>query len=306
MPVTIEDDDLPGEKPESKPAVKPAPVAKKADPEPEPPKKYQHVSRLVREALAAGLTQDDLDNHPSDVIAAELDRLERITASRTPPKTEPKAETKAEVDPEEAYLAELETTHAPLVKILRQAKKDREELAAIKEQFQKEVEPLKQAEIKRQQLAFDRALDKAFAALPAEYEPLVGTGSIYELSDPGQKGWRGAIYQAAKLEATDSPRQIVAKVLAAAQAVAGPHVKKAAESTSAYDTLPKKPQPKSPVNGRFTKEEFEAAQLHRPNGKQTGHDQLNAVEATRRYLKEIGDPRGDRPAVDFDDDDLPG
>lgn len=302
--IVIDDDDLPGDPP-PKGTVKPAPAPKakvEPDPEPEAPKKFTHSSLLVRKATEAGFTQADLDNFPSEAIWEELDRVTSI--ARAQPKAAVKAEPKAEpVDPDEAYLAELETTHAPLVKILRQAKKDREELLATKE----EVNGLKQSEVKRQQAAFDRALDKAFAALPEEYAEYVGTGSISDLSDPGHLGFRGAIYKAAKLEATDSLKQIAVKIEAAAKSIVGPRIKQVADTTSAYDKLPsRKPQPKDAVNGRFTKEDFEKGHVHKPGGKSTGVDPLDDVEQARRYFKEIGDPRGNHAGVSLDDDDLPG
>lgn len=288
-----------------KPAAKPAPVAKKPESEPvEPAKKHTHSSRLVKAATEAGFTQDDLDNFPSDVIWEELHRIQSITI-KTAPVAQPEVK-KPEVDPEEAYLAELEATHAPLANMLRQSKT---KLAAMeKAQTEKDevIGKLTQAEQKRQQAAFDRALDKAFAALPEEYAEYVGTGSIHDLTDPGHMGFRGAIYKAAKLEATDSLKQIAAKIEAAAKSIVGPRIKQVADTTSAYDKLPaRKPQPKD-AKGKFTVEEFANGQVHRPAGKKTGLEGLSLEEGARRIMKEHGDPRGDRPVIEMDDEEFEG
>jgi hypothetical protein len=300
----IDDDDLP-EPAAAKAAVKPAPAAKKPEPEPEPEpvaKKHTHTSRLVALARAAGFTQDDLDNHPSGVIWEELDR---IGATAKPPAAKPEPKPAApEVDPEEAYLAELEASHAPLVGMLRKTKA---ELAAIKKaqaEKDEQIGKLTAAEQKRADRMRERWLDNAFAALPEEYHELVGTGPLAKIDNPAHQGWRGAIYRSAGLTADDDAEAVAAKVLAAATAKAGPHAKKP-PAAGAYDAAPARVPQKKDANGRFTKEDFEAGHLNRPNGKQTGKDQLDDKAAARRYFNEIGDPRGQRPAVEIEDDDVP-
>lgn len=297
----ITDDDLPGDPPAPSPRPAPSPPVA---PEP-PPKKHQHSSRLTKLALEMGYTQADLDDHPSEAIWEDIERVRAVEVPRpaaavapTPPTPEPPA------DPDEAYLSELEKVEPHLARLQRQARKDLQEVRAQLKAKDEVLETLTKAEQQRQSRAVTRMVDLAFAALPEKFHELVGVGAIEELTDPGQKGWRGAIYQAAKIAATDGTRAIAQKILAAATAVCGDRVKET--PTDPYGRLPATPPrpvpPKDPVNGRFTAEQFEQGQIHRPNGRQTGHDQLSAVEATRRYLKEIGDPRGDRPVVEFDED----
>ena len=304
------DDDLPGDpepkKPEPKKNVAP-PAAKKPEPEPEPePKKHRHTSRLVALAAEYGLTQDDLDNHPSEVIWEEIHRLQQLEAARKPApaaQAEPAKKDEPEVDEDEQYLAELKEVDPKLEKIIRRAM-SRDDLKPINEKLAR-LDALEKAEQARQARQANDLLDAAFEALGDKFEPLVGKGSIAEVN-PGEQGWRGAIYAKAKIDfATDSPSRINAKIKAAAQALAGDRVKeKEPEAANDYEAAAQggaKTPPRA-ANGRFTAADFERGQIHRPNGKQTGLEQLDAVEATRRYLKEHGDPRGDRAPIEFDED----
>lgn len=305
------DDDLPGNPEPKKPSAetkKPSPETKRPateTPEPEPePKKHRHSSRLMRLAEDYGFTQDDLDNHPSEVIWEEIHRLQQLEAAR---KSAPQPETQKaepEVDEDEQYLAELKEVDPKLEKIIRRAM-SRDDLKPINEKLAK-LDALEKAEQARQARTANDLLDAAFEALGEKFEPLVGKGSISEIN-PGEQGWRGAIYAKAKIDhASDSPSRINAKIKAAALALAGDRVKeKETEAPNAYEAAAqsdKRSQPSRDTNGRFTAADFERGHVHRPNGKQTGLDQLDAVEATRRYLREHGDPRGDRASIEFDED----
>lgn len=304
------EDDLPGnpEPKQPEPKKKPAPpAAKQPEPEPEPePKKHRHTSRLVAVAAEYGLTQDDLDNNPSEVIWEEIHRLQQLEAARKPAaqaQPEKKPEPEAEKDPDEEYLAELEEVDPKLAKIVRRAL-SQEHLKPINEKLAR-LDELEKAEQARQVRSMQSMVDNAFAALGEQFEPLVGKGSIEDITDPGQQGWRGAIFGRAKIDfATDTQARINAKIAAAAKALAGDRVKEPApEHKTAYDALAdRRPTPPRDTNGRFTAADFERGHIHRPNGKQTGLDQLDAVEATRRYLKEHGDPRGERASIEFDED----
>lgn len=313
---TQPDDDLPDDPapgPKKQPAQKPA---RRPDPDPDPepaaePKKHTHTARLTKLALEMGFTQADLDDFPSDVIWEEIDRIRAAEArpADPPPRPEPAAAAARPADPDEEYLAELEKVDPALAKLLRRAAAG-PDLKPIHEKLAK-LDALEAAEQRRQARATTRAIDAAFAALPAKFLPLVGEGPIEELTDPGQKGWRGAIYQKAGLAAGDGPKAVAAKIARAAEEVAGPHVKEPA-AASAYDRAangtPKapRPDPARDPNGRFTAEDFARGQVHRPTGRQTGPDNLDDVEQARRYMREHGDPRGSLPRAVIEDDDLPG
>lgn len=303
------DDDLPGDpepkKPPPKKNVAP-PAAKQPEPEPEPePKKHRHSSRLTALAGEYGFTQADLDDNPSEVLWEEIHRLQQIEAARKPVQqvqTEKKAEPEVEKDPDEEYLAELAEVDPKLAGLIRRLKST-DHLKPINERLEK-LDALEKAEQARQARHATEIVDAAFAALGEKFEPLIGSGPIADLADPGQRGWRAEIYQRAKIDfANDSPSRISAKIKAAALALAGDRVKeKEPEPTNDYEAAAdRRPQPRG-TNGRFTAADFERGQIHRPNGKQTGVDQLDDVEAARRYFREHGDPRGHHAPIEFDED----
>jgi len=303
-------DDLPGAEPAESVAARKPPGGKDAPADrPEPaPKKYTHTSRLTKLALEHELTQEDLDKFPSDAIWEEIDRIRGTTQPQRqePPAAAKPAEKPATpADPDEEYLAELEKVDPQLAKLMRRAIA-KDDLKPIQEKLEK-LDRLEAAEQQRQARAVTRALDDAFAALPEKFAALVGEGPIEELTDPGQKGWRGAIYQAAKIQPGDGRKAIAQKIAAAAEAVAGSRVKDApADPYAAAAARPAKPTPpRDPGNGRFTVPEFNGGLIHRPNGKQTGADPLDDKEQARRYFKDHGDPRGNAPRLEVEDDDLP-
>ena len=303
---TITDDDIPGAEPAESAAARTPPGGKDApaDARQPAPKKYTHSSRLTKLALDLGFSQQDLDKFPSDAIWEEIDRIRGTTQPQRaePAKPEPKA---PPADPDEEYLSELEKVDPQLAKLMRRAIA-KDDLKPIQEKLEK-LDRLEAAEQQRQARAVTRALDDAFAALPEKFAALVGEGPIEELTDPGQKGWRGAIYQAAKIQPGDGRKAIAQKIAAAAEAVAGSRVKDApADPYAAAAARPAKPTPpRDPGNGRFTVPEFNGGLIHRPNGKQTGADPLDDKEQARRYFKDHGDPRGNAPRLEVEDDDLP-
>lgn len=303
MPIE-DDDDLPGEAvPLPKPA-KPKTLTSLTpnDPEPESPppapKKHEHTDFLVSRAKQFGFSQRDLDNHPSNVIWEEINRIIALQQARQPNPSAPK-----EPEPEDEVEAFLKTCEdEPTAKMIRALAK-RADQKEVREKLAK-IDAMEAKEKARTDRAANEAVNDGFANLPDEFKSLVGDGDMEELNDPGARGWRLEIYRQAKINTdTDSQRTINKKIREAAAAVAGDRIKpkkKAAEGATAYDDeTPGQPRG---TNGRFTKEQFEQAQITKPNGKKTGIDQLSPVDGMRRILKEAGDSRGDRPSIDFDED----
>lgn len=303
MPV-FDDDNLPGDPP----PLPPTPAARQTAPEPEAPKKHVHSSRLVKLAQEMGYSQHDLDNFPSEAIWEDIERVRAVETARKPaapvatPTTQP-----TPADPDEAYLDELSQTHPDLVRVIKKAlTKPKFELP---EDAKEKLDRLEKAEQTRQARALDRALDDAFAALPEGYGELVGDGEYGEV-DAIQQATRVAIFRAAQVDATkDGKKAIAAKIAAAAKTVAGSRVKEPPPSAyqQAASRQPNPPvhvratPPKDPVNGRFTKEDFGAGTIHRPDGKRTGIEGMTLEEGVRQIMRKNGDPRGDRPVIDIDD-----
>lgn len=302
------DDDLPGdETPPKKPAAKPKP---KSTPEPAPqepaPKKHVHTQRLVNIAAEMGFSQADLDNHPSDVIWEEIHRLNTLAAEQEKARSAPAPAPKVEVpvDEEEAFLAEMEANAEIDPRYVKKLKKDRERLKALEEKAAR-IDQLEAAEKARTGRQQTEMLDTAFALLGKRFEALVGTDSLSDLTDPGQKGWRTEIYRKAKVDfAKDSQRAINKKILDAAVALAGARVEEEPE-TNEYDRKPVRK--KDPETGRFTSEDFDRAVTMRPSAKRPAIPEISGVEALRQHFAANGDPRGSRNYTDPDDtDDLPG
>lgn len=317
--VQIDDDDLPDEPQaadrqpaEPKKPAKPQQPAREPQAAAEPPaqKKPAHSTVLLKAAAEFGFTPDDLEGFSADEIWEELHRLRTLEAAKPQQQqkpAEPTAPAKPPADPDEEYLAELEKVDPQLTRLLRKAIAG-QDLKPIHEKLSK-LDALEAAEQTRQARALDRAIDAAFAALPEKFLPLVGEGPIAELTDPGQKGWRGEIYRVAGIKPGDTARQIAAKVAKAAEERAGQFVKEPA-AQSAYDRTPPAPKPPAAdrprdANGRYTVGDFNGGLVHRPNGKQTGIEQLEPEEKARRAFREAGDPRGFRPVLGIEDDDLP-
>ena len=310
------DDDLPDEEPTSgqPPARQQPPAAAPAAAPAAEPKKPAHSAVLLKAAAEFGFTPADLEGFSPEEVWEELHRLRDLEAAKPqqqPAKpAEPQAQPKPPADPDEEYLAELEKVDPGLARLHR---RQMEKQAAFEKQLAEKDETIKTltaAEQKRQVRAWTKAVDAAFAALPEKFLPLVGEGGIEGLTDPGQKGWRGAIYQKAGLTDADGAKAIAAKIAKAAEEVAGAHVKEP-PAASAYDRAangtPKAPRPdrERDTNGRFTAGDFNAGLVHRPTGRQTGPDKLDDVEQARRAFREAGDPRGSRPVLEITDDDLP-
>ncbi len=311
MPVE-DDDDLPGEvvappKP-AKPKPIPAKEPEESEPETPPPppkKKHTHTGVLLARARQFGFSQADLDNHPSSVIWEEIDRITaqqaRQQAGQQPAVKEPEPE-----DEVEAFLKTCEDE--PTAKMIRALAK-RADTKELREKLEK-LDQLEANEKARTLRAHDEAVDDAFASLPAEYKALIGEGDMAGLTDPGARGWRNAIYGDAKITPADSPRTIKRKITEAAAARAAdrlkgkkkPAAEEAEEHDSAYGGAGRNGTPPRAANGRFTAEDYEAGVIPKPNGKKTGIDQLSPVDGMRRILREAGDPRGDRPHVEFDED----
>lgn len=309
----VEDDDLPEEgtpkksKKKADPEPKKKPVAEvPAEPE---PKKHVHTQRLIAAATELGFTQHDLDNHDSATIWDEIHRITTIAAEQARAKPVPeKKEPKPEVDDEEAYLASLEadgTVDPRFGKMLKRllAANDVKE---VKEKLGK-LDKLEEAEKVRTARQQNEMVDTAFAALGKKFEALVGTDSIVETTDPGQRGWKLEIFRQAQVDfAKDSQRTINKKIAEVAARLAKGKVSEEddEEVAAGYEQSAKKKPAKDPTSGRFTKEQFEEAALAAP-GRKTNPDELSAVEKVRQHFRENGDPRGFRPNSTDDMDDLP-
>lgn len=307
----VEDDDLPGEapKPKKKPA---APIVEEPDESPPPaPKKHAHSQRLTELALHLGYSQSEIEQTPDEALRQELALIQTEIGRNVapPPAPESKKAVEEPADPDEAYLAELESNsevdpkHVAFLKRQVAARKAAEAKAAKVDQFEEK-------EKYREERQAQDSVDFAFAALGKKYEKLVGAGDMAEITDPGEKGWRFAIYQAAKIDfKKDSQRAINRKVAEAAAKLAASKVKDDEpgedEEVNAYDKPPKRAPAKDPETGRFTTDDFEGGKVAKPSGKKNTPAEMDAVEATRQLLRANGDPRGFRPVIEFDDD-LPG
>lgn len=279
---------------------------KKTQPEPETPKKPKHSSRLLAAAAEHGYSEADLEDFTSEEVWAEIRELDKRAAARQQPAPAPKAEKKepAAEDDDEAYLKALKAEGYTDTFIAGERKK----LARIKAAEEKaaKLDALEAAEKTRAAAAINDTIDAAFTALGKKYEPLVGTDSIADLTDPGQRGWRDAIVREAKIQHGDSKSTIAKKVAAAAAKLAKGKVEEDEPETVAdgYAVGGKKLPPKD-ANGRFTAEDFANGHVQKPSGKKTGLAGLDAVEGVRQMLRANGDPRGYRSTVVEMDDDLP-
>ena len=301
MPV-FDDDNLPGDPVEPVPTPSPAP-RRGVEPAPEPtPTKHTHSTRLVQLARQMGYSQDDLDNFPSAEIWEDIERVRAAEAAAKPtPQGVAATPPKPEADPDEAYLARLGEEYPDLARIIKKLHARPE--AAVPKDVQEKIDRLEKAEQTRQARALDRALDDAFSALPDGYLELVGEGEYGEV-DAIQQATRVAIFKAAGVDAgKDGKKAIAQKIAAAAKSVAGTRVKDA--PPSAYQQAAAKPQKtppiKDPATGRFTAQDFNNGHLHRPDGKRTGVEGMTLEEGVRQIMRKNGDPRGDRPVIDIDD-----
>lgn len=303
-------DELPGETDQK--VAPPKTPRQPVEPEPDA-KKHTHTQRLIGIATELGFTQHDLDNYPSEAIWEEIHNIQKAQAAEAARVQRPVAaqitKTEPEVDAEDEYLAAMEKNpevDPAFTKFLRKLK-EKAEAKDVREKLSK-VDKLEEAEKQRANRAANEAADLAFELLGKKFEPLVGTDSMLELTDPGQKGWRTAIYKEAGINhATDSQRVINAKIAKAAAKLAAGKVAEEEEevAANAYETPKKKPA-KDPTSGRFTADQFEQGKIAKPSGKRPGAEPGNAVEQARELFRVNGDPRGYRPAIDDTMDDLPG
>jgi len=308
-----DDDDLPGS-PEPKASAKkkpsPAPVEEdEPEEKPAPPKKHSHNSRLVDLAVHFGYSQAEMDSTPSDTLRQEIQLLQATVAANRPAPA-PEKKVVETVDEEEEYLASLEANpevdpkHAKFLRQLK-LKADKSDQKELREKLTAMEERDKQRDI-RQHV---ERIDNAFTSLGKKYEPIIGTGSMYDLTDPGERGWRAEIAKEAKIGPDDSQKSINTKIAAAAAKLAAKKVKvdDEDEPENPYEEEPikKKTPAKDPESGRFTAEDFERGVISKPSGKKGEAENLSAVEQTRQHLRKNGDPRGFRPVVEMEDDDVP-
>jgi hypothetical protein len=314
-------DDLPGPEAETKPnptakQTKPKTPAPREeieeDDDPPPPKKHRHTPGMVQLARHFGYSQDDLDETSPADLRSELSLLQTEVGRATPkPTAEPaKKPTPEAVDEEEAYLAKLEANpemDQEHVKFLRKLKAKAE--AADKKAAK--VEEFDERDKKRETAKHVEMLDNAFAALPKKYHKLFGTDGMADITNPGVRGWRMEGVKEAKIEGGESQRSMNKKIAEAAAKIAAGEVEEDEPEPNPNDPYElskpkKKVQAKDPETGRFTEEDFARAKIAKPSVKKIAAGELTAVEATRNYLRQNGDPRGFRTPVEMDDDELPG
>ncbi len=165
------------------------------------------------------------------------------------------------------------------LQILKNVKSDNDKrLAAIEDKF------------KNQEIQTNRdVIDSAFESLPAEYQPLVGKGSITDLPDGSSEiDIRTAIYASANIDPTrDSPRQKATKIAAAAKKLYGKVVAAPAPAPT--------PDPYEASKGgakRITPEQFNNAAVAKPTSREpapreeSGDDA--AKKAAREWMKQNG------------------
>lgn len=324
-PRNDDDDDLPGETTPSKKSKKPAAnlTAEPPDePEPTPPPKQQHSSNTRRVAAQFGFSDADLDVLTTEQVWTEIHQLQRLNLERAKhqqqqavPTKDDKRQPVEEVDEDEEFLknleadAEFDQRYTKFFRRLRAGVK----APAVPKELADKVAAMEKAEVARQERANMEAIDAGFAALPKKFHVLVGTGSLLETTDPGERGWRGSIFQEAKINfTTDTQRTINSKILAAATKLAGHRVKDEPDEPerTGYDAVvPSKrstqarQQPRD-ESQRFTVDDFNNGQTARP-GKHPDVAALNGPEVLRQHLLANGDPRGARSANSDDDSDLP-
>lgn len=294
-----------------KPAPKPIPAPREEpDEDEEEPvaKKHRHTPGMVNLARHFGYSESDLDDTSPADLRNELSLLQTEVGRRTPKPTAEAEKKAAPVDEDEAYLDSLEKNpdiDKEHVKFLRKlkAKADAADKKAAK------VDEFDERDKKRETAKHVEMLDNSFTGLGKRFEKLVGTDGMAELNDPGMRGWRMEIVKHANIEAGDSQRTMNKKLLAAAEKVAVGRVEEddTPDLENPYEaSRPKKKVAKDAATGRFTEEDFARGHVAKPSVKKIAAGEITAVEATRNLLRQNGDPRGFRPAVSMDDDDLPG
>lgn len=313
--MTTENDDLPGDEtatPAPEPAAIEKPEPKKA-PEakpPEPRKVHTHTDRLRRIALGMGFSEADLDNHDSATIWEEVHRLQSLATEREKAKAPAKKE--PEVDEDEEFIKELEASDTD-PKYIAFLKRQHARTKAAEAKAAK-VDDLEARDKKRHEQALQDAADAAFASLAKDPKAalLIGTGLTHEL-DPGEFGWRRAIWQAAKVdEANDTPAVLQRKLVTAGKAMlakklGGGDPAPQPPASPPPPAAPKKTPPRDPQNGRFTEEDYAKAKLPVPGNRLLeSSPELTGAAVIHAHMREVGDARASLEYVDRDEaDDLP-
>lgn len=289
------------------------PVVEKVAAETPAPTKHVHSQHLVNLALHYGFSQADIDSTSPADLRHDVQMTQAAIAGSKPAAEPVKAAPTVEVDEDEEYLAEVDANpdvDPKFKKFLRSLKKkaDAKDTKDVRENLAK----LEERDVKRERERTFDMIDVGFGALGEKFQHLIGVGDRGEISDPGERGWRGAILDKADIKAGDNQRTISKKMQAAAAVVAAGKIKAddndEPESLNAYADSPKPKKqapPKDPATGRFTAEDFERGKLTKP-GKKIAAEAGSAVEQMTEYFRQNGDPRGFRPVVEMDEDDLPG
>lgn len=272
-----------------------------------PPQKHRHTPGMMQLALHFGYSQADIDGTTPADLRSELQLLQtEVSRSAPKPAPEKKPAPIEPVDEEEEYLKVLEANpeiDKEHVKFLRKikAKADAAEKKANK------YDEIEERDKKRDVARHVEMVDNSFAGLPKKFHKLFGTDGMAELKNPGMRGWRMEVVNAANLQDGDSQRTIDRKIATAAAKVSTGHVEEDEEEEdepiNPYAAKPKKKTPlKDPATGRFTEEDFERGHVAKPSVKKIAAGEMDAVTATRNLLRQNGDPRGFRTPVEFEDD----
>lgn len=292
---------------ESKPKTPPEPKA-------EAPKAHRHLERFARMALGMGFTQADLDNHSTAEIQAHIDWLEdkraKANAAKEPAKPAPA------VDEDEEYLKQLEANTELDPAYVAYEKRKFARLKAAEAKAAR-VDELEARDKKRTEQSLQDAADLAFVTLAKDPKaaPLIGTGSSGEL-DPGELGWRRAIWASANIDLendsaatvnrklTEAGKTMLAKKLGGA--IVAPPASPPPPTTAIVEVA-KKPLPPRGANGKFTEADFERSKTPVPGNRLLdGAPELVGAAAIHQYMREIGDSRASLEYVDRDAaEDLP-
>jgi len=224
--VEADDDDLPGTPEEERAAERaseraaPTPKPARASDE-NPTKKYTHSGRLLAIARELGISREEIDETPSDVLWAEVKHLREFlggegSVGRGQPSlggggTGPSPAAAPKVEEEE----ELELPDYLDDGLKDALKKFGQKANAKNKELRDKLKVFEEREQTREQRAHDEAVDQGFDAI--DRPDLFGEGSIGDLKDQGHAEARVMLYRAANVKPGDSQRAIVQKLKAAAK-----------------------------------------------------------------------------------------
>lgn len=298
-----EDEDLPGNAASQTATVTSPPpppaVVTSEIPAETTPAKHRHSAQLRRIGTDIGFSEVDFDTHSSDEIWAEINRIrefqfeerrrsyqvprEAAGATVSPPPPPP--------DPLDAFNAE---THTPeLLALAAEVKRLRG--------VESKVNQFEQSEQVRAARSAEEAIDLAFESVAKDY-PQIGELSLAELKTSNVEAFnrRLAIYRAAGVVNTDSPRMIAQKIAATTKLLLG--AKQPTPAVASKEAANGYEQPAKP-----TGEQYANGQVARPtsrNGSPEPKGRHAAVTAVANRMRERGEDPGVIGSSD-ENDDLP-